>query len=309
MNTWFSYHFMALRHAFAQFRRSPGHFFFNVLVLSMTLALPFGGLTLLVNVESVTRSLSVSPEVSVFLKMDTDRNQAQSLEPALHKVLSAAKLQADVVFIPKEAALNSLEERSDLTAVVDSLGQNPLPDSYIIRFADSPSRSEQAARIESIARQWQQLPHVDKVQIDSDWTKRLAALLGVMRMGLVFLAIVLGVVIVVVTFNTIRLQVLMHLDEITISWRVGASRAYIRRPFYYMGLFLGFFSGCCALLLVDLCLYPFNTALSELTQLYGSDFQLTPLGPVISALLLAASAGLGWLGALLSVNRQLGKMS
>ena len=47
MNTWLRYHVSAIRLALAQFRRSPGHFFFNILVLSMTLALPFGGITLL----------------------------------------------------------------------------------------------------------------------------------------------------------------------------------------------------------------------------------------------------------------------
>lgn len=149
---------------------------------------------------------------------------------------------------------------------------------------------------------------MDKVQIDSAWTKRLAALLGVLRMGLLFLAVVLSVVVIVVTFNTIRLQVLMHLDEITLAWHVGASRAYIRRPFYYMGIFLGLFSGCFALLLIDLSLYPFNSAIHELTRLYGSDFQLTPLDPLLSVILLLASATLGWLGALLSVNRQLRKI-
>ena len=60
---------------------------------------------------------------------------------------------------------------------------------------------------------------------------------------------------------------------------------------------------------INLSLIPFNSALYELTQLYGSSFQLTPLNPVISVILLGASAALGWLGALLSVNRQLRRIS
>lgn len=61
--------------------------------------------------------------------------------------------------------------------------------------------------------------------------------------------------------------------------------------------------------MIDLCLYPFNTVIIELAQLYGSSFQLTPLGPLVSAILLAGSAALGWLGAILSVNRQLWKIN
>ena len=310
MKIWFRHHVAAICHALAQFRRSPGHFFFNILVLSMTLALPFGGMTILDNIRSVTEQLSVSPEISIFLKQEISRDRTIAMEQSIHKILRTDHQKAEILFIPKETALESLQKKTGMNDIADSLGRNPLPDSYVIRLPDNMSSGTAlAAQIESVVHQLQKLPGIDKVQIDSDWTKRLAALLSVLRMGLLFLAIILSIVVIVVTFNTIRLQVLMHLDEITLSWHVGASRAYIRRPFYYMGIFLGLFSGCFALLLINLSLIPFNSALYELTQLYGSSFQLTPLNPVISVILLGASAALGWLGALLSVNRQLRRIS
>lgn len=305
MNIWFRHHVTAIRQALTQFRRSTGHFFFNILVLSMTLALPFGGITILDNVQSVTQQLSVSPEISVFIKQDTSRDNAVALETSIDKIFRAGNQKTEIVFIPKEVALDSLQKKTGLNDIADSLGRNPLPDAYVVRLADSPSHPSLSAQIEVCASELQKLPAVDKVQIDSAWTKRLAALLGILRMGLLFLAAVLSIVVIVVTFNTIRLQVLMHLDAITLAWHVGASRAYIRRPFCYMGIFLGLFSGFIALLLINLSLYPFNTAIHEFTQLYGSDFQLTPLAPLPSVVLLLASAALGWLGALFSVNRQL----
>lgn len=309
MKIWFRHHVTAICHALVQFRRSPGHFFFNLLVLSMTLALPFGGMTILDNIQSVTEQLSVLPEISIFMKQDANHDRIRTMEPAIDKILQANHQKAEIIFISRDAALESLQKKTGLNQIAESLGKNPLPDSYIIRLSDNtPSGTALTAQIEQIANQIQTLPDIDKVQIDSDWTKRLAALLGVLRMGLLFLGVILGVVVIVVTFNTIRLQVLMHLDEITLSWHVGASRAYIRRPFYYMGLFLGFFSGCLALILINLSLFPFNSAIYELAQLYGSDFRLTPLNPVVSAVLLCISAALGWLGALLSVNRQLRKI-
>lgn len=310
MKIWFRHHVTAICQALVQFRRSPGHFLFNILVLSMTLLLPFGGITLLENVQSVTKQLSVSPEISIFIRQDTDRNHAMALEQSIHHLMRINHQKANVHFVTRETALESLQEKTGLNNIADSLGRNPLPDSYIIRFSgDIPSSTSLSAHIESIANQLQRLPDVDKIQIDSDWTKRLAALLGILRMGLLFLAAILSIVVIVVTFNTIRLQVLMHLDEITLSWHVGASRAYIRRPFYYMGILLGFFSGCIALLLVYLSLLPFNSAILKLTQLYGSNFQLSPTNPAVSAILLAISAFLGWLGAILSVNRQLRKIN
>ncbi len=309
MNIWFSNHINAIGNALAQFRRSPGHFFFNILVLAMTLALPFGGITLLDNVQSVTRQLSVSPEISVFLKTDTSATDAAAAGQSINRIFQAEKQNIELIFITKDAALQSLQKKTGLSDVIDSLGNNPLPDSYVIRLINGAENHNVSTQIESAVAQLQKIPSVDKVQVDSDWTKRLAALLSVMRMGLLFLAIILSVVVIVVTFNTVRLQVLLHLDEITVSWHIGASRAYIRRPFYYMGIFLGLFSGIIALVLIDLCLYPFNTVIVELAQLYGSNFQLTPLSPAISAILLAGSAALGWLGAILSVNRQLWKIN
>lgn len=309
MNIWFSNHINAIGNALAQFRRSPGHFFFNILVLAMTLALPFGGITLLDNVQSVTRQLSVSPEISVFLKTDTSATDAAAAGQSINRIFQAEKQNIELIFITKDAALQSLQKKTGLSDVIDSLGNNPLPDSYVIRLINGAENHNVSTQIESAVAQLQKIPSVDKVQVDSDWTKRLAALLSVMRMGLLFLAIILSVVVIVVTFNTVRLQVLLHLDEITVSWHIGASRAYIRRPFYYMGIFLGLFSGIIALVLIDLCLYPFNTVIVELAQLYGSNFQLTPLSPAISAILLAGSAALGWLGAILAVNRQLWKIN
>lgn len=309
MNIWLSNHINAIGNALGQFRRSPGHFFFNILVLAMTLALPFGGITLLDNIQSVTRQLSVSPEISVFLKADASSANVASTEQSINKIFQEENQSIELIFVTKDAAIQSLQKKTGLYDVIDSFGTNPLPDSYIIRLKDGAENRNIASKIESATAQLQKIPFVDKVQVDSDWTKRLAALLSVMRMGLLFLAIILSIVIIVVTFNTIRLQVLMHLDEITVSWHIGASRAYIRRPFYYMGIFLGLFSGIIALVLIDACLYPFNTVIIELAQLYGSSFQLMPLGPLVSAILLAGSAALGWLGAILSVNRQLWKIS
>ncbi len=309
MNIWLSNHINAIGNALGQFRRSPGHFFFNILVLAMTLVLPFGGITLLDNIQSVTRQLSVSPEISVFLKMDASAADAAATELSINRIFQSQNQNIELILVTKDAALQSLQKKTGLADVIDSLGNNPLPDSYIIRLKDGAENRNISIQIELAAAQLQKIPSIDKVQVDSDWAKRLAALLSVMRMGLLFLATILSVVIIVVTFNTVRLQVLMHLDEITVSWHIGASRAYIRRPFYYMGIFLGLFSGIIALVLIDVCLYPFNTVIIELAQLYGSSFQLMPLSPAISAILLAGSASLGWLGAILSVNRQLWKIN
>lgn len=305
MKNWLREHSFALGVALAQLRRAPGNFLFNVLVLSMTLALPFAGLTVLDNVQSVTAQLAVEPEISVFTHIDMPRSKTAALEPAIRRIVLPAGKKIEIEFVPREQALAALNERSGLGDVVAALGSNPLPDGYLIRLAGSDGS---AASIEAIAAELEKLPGVQKVQIDSAWIKRLAALMRVLRSALFFLAGTLGLVVIAVTFNTIRLHVLTRLDEITVSRLVGATRAFIRRPFYYMGAVLGFSAGAVALGTVALALHPFNAAIADLARLYSSELQLAPLGPALSVGLLFVSAALGWLGAMLSVNRHLDRV-
>jgi cell division transport system permease protein len=111
-----------------------------------------------------------------------------------------------------------------------------------------------------------------------------------------------------VVFNTIRLQVLNQSEEIILSKLVGASDAFVCRPFYYAGAFLGLMAGALALVLVTLALHPLNQALADVVRLYGSQFRLVPLDAFSWIALLAVSAGLGWFGALLSVRRSIGRL-
>jgi cell division transport system permease protein len=306
MNTWFRQHRFALGAALSHVRKAPGSFLFNVLVVAVALALPFAGVTLLDNVRPLSEELSVDPEISLFLKADTPRDRAQALAPQLQHILRGS--HAKVSFVPREQALASLKEKSGLTDVIATLGDNPLPDSYVMKLEGFASGGE-AARVDAIAEQMRALPGVDTVQVDSAWVKRLAALLGVLRLVLLLLAITLGVVVIAVVFNTIRLQVLTQREEIAVSKLLGATDNFIHRPFYYTGALLGLCAGAVALGAVALALRPLNTAIAEFARLYASEFQLAPLSPPGMAALLAISAGLGLVGAVLSVQRHLARLN
>jgi cell division transport system permease protein len=109
-----------------------------------------------------------------------------------------------------------------------------------------------------------------------------------------------------VTFNTIRLQILTQRDEIEVSKLIGATDAFIRRPFYYLGLLQGVAGGALALGLVAAALVMLNREVSVLAESYGSGFRFSFL-PVPEAVAVVLFAGfLGWLGAQLSVSRHLG---
>jgi cell division transport system permease protein len=306
MNNWMRQHSFALGAALTHLRKAPGSFLFNVLVVAIALTLPFAGVTLLDNVRPMSEQLSVDPEISVFMKLETPREQAQGLAYQMRTLLKDGR--AKIVFVPREKALESLKEKSGLADVLAALGDNPLPDSYVLKL-EGVSSTAAAARVDAIAQSLGALPGVDTVQVDSAWVKRLAALLNVLRLVLLLFATTLGMVVIAVVFNTIRLQVLTQREEIAVSKLLGATDNFIHRPFYYTGALLGLCAGAVALGAVALSLHPLNEAIAGFARLYASEFQLVSLAPLGIAGLLAISAGLGLVGAMLSVQRHLASLS
>ncbi len=306
MKSWLRQHRFAIVAALGNVRKAPGSFLFNVLVVAIALTLPFAGLTLLENIRPMSQQLSVDPEISLFVAPETTRAEALALQPALAAILKDHK--ARIAFVSREEALASLNAKGSLSHVIDSLGDNPLPDGYVIKL-DSFRSAVDAGRVEAIAGQLRLLPGVEAVQVDSAWVKRLAALMGVLRTVLLLLAVTLGMVVVAVVFNTIRLQVMTQREEIAVSKLLGATDNFIHRPFYYTGMLLGACAGGVALGAVALAMHPLNIAIAEFARLYSSPFQLYPLHPLAMGALLAISAGLGLLGAMLSVQRHLARMA
>ncbi|MYM81349.1 FtsX-like permease family protein [Duganella sp. FT50W] len=306
MTYWFRQHRYAMAAALVHLRRSPGGFLFNILVVAIALALPFMGVTLLDNVRPMSETLSVDPEISVFLKQDTPREQAEALAVQLRQTVHDK--QAKIIFTPREKALDSLKDKNGLADVLATLGDNPLPDSYVLKL-DAFRNAQAGGDVDQLAEQIRTLPGVDTVQVDSAWVKRLAALINILRLALLLLAATLGTVVVAVIFNTIRLQVLTQREEILVSKLIGATDSFIHRPFYYTGALLGLCAGALALGAVTLALGPLNTAIAEFARLYASEFQLTPLQPLMLVALLLLSASLGLIGARLSVRRHTARLS
>jgi cell division transport system permease protein len=303
MKIWLREHRFALAEAVRKLIKTPGSFAFNVLVVAIALALPIAGLTLLENIRPVTQQLAVEPEISVFLALGTPADQARALASGIRHALPLASKKSRIEYIPREQALENLKEKTGLADALTTLGQNPLPDAYIIRLTNID-----VAAVDALAERLQALPGIETVQVDSAWVKRLAAMLEVMRLALLLLAATLGVVVVAVIFNTVRLQVLTQREEIAVSRLIGATDAFIHRPFYYTGALLGICAGAVALAAVTLALQPLNGAIAEFARLYASEFRLTALDPLIMLLLLAISATLGLLGATFSVRRHLARL-
>ena len=301
---WLREHRFALQAAWSRLRRSPGSFAFNVLVIAMALMLPLAGLTLLENLRPVSRELAVEPEMTVFLSTEFPQDQAVALSSQLLTGAKSVGIDIKLEFVSRDKALATLKDRAGLNDIVATLGNNPLPDAYIVRLS-KPQDAHSAAKIEKLAESFKKLDGVEAVQLDAAWVKRLAALFQLGSIALWLLAATLAGVVLAVVFNTIRLQVITQSEEIGVSRLLGATDAFVSRPFYYAAGLLGLAAGGFALGGVIAILALLNTPVRELASLYGSAFQLYPLPASTSVLLVFISMMLGVVGAMLSVRRAL----
>jgi cell division transport system permease protein len=293
VSAWLRQHRDALRRALARLAAQRAAALLNALVIGIALSLPAGGYVLLADLQDVARRTSFEPQVSVFLAPGAPRAE---LEARLRADARVAGLR----FVSRDEALAELRVAEGLADVVAELERNPLPDTLVVRGAE-----DGAAALEALAESLRGAPGVARVQVDSAWAARLAALARTGRLALGVLALVLATGLVAVTFNTIRLQILTQREEIEVSRLLGATDAFVRRPLLYFGLLQGVGGGVLALAILGAGLAVLNEGVTELARTYGSSFRLSFLPPGDALSLVAFAGFLGWLGSVMSVSRYL----
>ena len=297
MKAWFAQHRAALVSAFNRLWATPLNTLLSLLVIGIALTLPGFGYVLLDNLRELGNSASSVQQISLFMQIDASKKEVAEIENRL-KQAARGKWQ----FVPKEEAIKRMQAREDMAEIVASLPRNPLPDAFIVEPINPTPEALEILRKEIAG--W---PKVAHVQLDSAWVKRFDAFIKLGKLALLMLAGVFAAGLVAVTFNTIRLQVMAQAAEIEVARMIGATDAFIRRPFYYFGALQGVLGGVLAAGLVLAALNLLGGPVGDLAALYGGSFHLHAPGLLELAVLAGAGAFLGWLGAQLSVSLSLRK--
>jgi len=295
----FTRHFAILRSVLSRILSPPVAGILNIIVIGIALSLPTGMYVLLQNGQSMVENLSDAPQISLFLEIAAKSGDVDALRSKLNQHPDIAKIE----FVPRDQALEQLKHSTGLSDVIGGLESNPLPDAFIVHPKSGEAHAMEALKIELA-----KLPGVDQAHLDSAWAYKLEALLKFGRIAAMILASLLSFALVAITFNTIRLQILTQREEIEVSKLIGATNAFIRRPFLYFGATQGLLGGIAAYLIISSSLLLLNHQLDSLAQLYASQFELHPLSLGDSITLLLFSMYLGWLGAWLSVARHLSRI-
>ncbi|MFN3986235.1 MAG: permease-like cell division protein FtsX [Rhodocyclaceae bacterium] len=295
MLNWVYLHTRACSQAFRRLLGQPLGTLLSAMVVGIALSLPAAGYVLLDNVALLARGVSGTPEISLFLSDEAGEAEVREIGARLRAEAGVASFR----HVPREEALAQLE-RAGLGDVLGGLPSNPLPDAYVVT-----PRGEEPERYEALYATFTSWPDVAHVQLDSAWVQRLHALLGLGKSAVLLLAGLLGFALVIVTFNTIRLQILTQRHEIDVSRLLGATDQFIRRPFYWFGSLQGALGGLVALATVWLTVEALGGPVASLAATYGAVFALAGPGGREAAAIVGFAAFLGWLGSAISVRRHL----
>jgi cell division transport system permease protein len=267
-------------------------------VVAVALALPLLLSLFLSNMRTASGNWNDAFDLSVYMNKKAGGARAA----AVAKQLRQRDDVATVRVITADQALAEFRDDSGFGKALDALSDNPLPDTLIVTptLAASTPQGTDALK-QAIAA----IADVQTVQLDTEWVKRLHAMLDILRRVVVLTAGLLGMGVVLIVGNTIRLDILNRRAEIEVMKLVGASDGFTRRPFLYSGIWYGLGGGLMALILVALAAVILAKPVDTLAKAYGSQFHLKGLGFTAAAGVLALAVALAWLGSWLAATRHI----
>ncbi|MBP0047135.1 ABC transporter permease [Marinobacterium sp. AK62] len=294
--SWRRHHASVARGALLRLRQTPVASTMTLAVLAIALALPGFLLTVLTNLQALTAGWDTQPRIALY--MQTELSDAAidrfSRELLLRDDLSGVEL------ISRQKGLEEFSEYSAFSDLLEQLEANPLPAVIMVTpLSDDP------VKLPLLKTELAGLSQVSEAVLDMEWVQRLEAVLALAQRGSYVLGGLLALAVLLVVGNTVRMTIESRRDEILVSKLVGATDAWVRRPFLYSGFWFGLLGGVLAWLLVQLALLMLEAPARALAELYLNRFELQGLGLEGSVLMLGASVLLGWVGSWLAVARHL----
>ena len=269
----------------------------TVLVIGIALALPSGLFVVVKNMDRLAGQWHQSVQVSVYL----DNNASPEIGQRLADDLADEPRIEATRFISADEGLAEFKKASGFGAALDALGDNPLPG--VIQV--TPRASLAPAAIGELVAALGRRDSVAKASLDEAWLRRLSAILDLISQASWVIGLLLSAAVVFIVGNTIRLDIENRRQEIEVMKLLGATDAFIRRPFLYSGMWYGLLGALVALIVLGVCRIALGGSLATLVSSYNGAFAITGLGLNGVFWLIVAGLSLGWIGCAITVNREL----
>ncbi|WP_133130954.1 permease-like cell division protein FtsX [Legionella yabuuchiae] len=298
LRTYLAHHVQAAISSMNTMLQKPLATIMTIIVIAITLSLPALFWVFTANLEQLTSNWKQSGHISLYLTPSLSELKQTAV---LTEVRSIKGVGQATLKTPKEG-MTELQRQEGMADIMSYLPENPLP--AVIEIIPAIS-IDKPSEIEALYQQLKALSHVDQAKLDMQWVNRLHAILDFATNIVHGLMILLALAVILIIGNTLRLAIQSRHEEIQVLKLIGATDSFIVRPFLYSGLWYGLAGAVVAVLLVNIFLLSLVMAANNLAAAYQMHYPLAGLTFAQILLLILAATILGWLGARLSVKRQL----
>jgi cell division transport system permease protein len=267
-------------------------------VIAIALALPTLFWVFSDNLGQLTSGWQHGGHISLYLNPNASESDQQLV---LDKVRATEGVGQAFLKSASEG-LAELTRQEGMQDLMQYLPENPLP--AVIDVTPAPLINS-PAKVDLLARQLQNIKQIDNAKVDMEWISRLHALLGFATKFADALLVLLAMAVVVIVGTTLRLAIHRRQEEIQVLKLIGAKDSFILRPFLYSGAWYGAMGALFAIFLVNIFILSLGSALNQLIVAYQMHYSLKGLSLGQALLLILFAIILGWIGARLSVKRQL----
>lgn len=291
-------HLQAAASSFKLLLAKPFASMMTMLVIAMTLTLPALFWVFSEHIQQRLTDWRQGGTISLYLKLSVASPQQIEL---LRKIKVMPGVGDATLKTPAEGLIE-LQRQEGMQEMMRYLPENPLPAVVEVTPAlhiDTPEK------VEALFHRLNKLDQVEQAKLDLQWVNRLYAMLEFVTSIAHGLMMLLGFAVIFTIGNTLRLTIHHRYEEIQILKLIGATDPFILRPFLYSGIWYGLASSFLAIILVNLVLFSFSFAASQLASAYQMYYSLNGLSGRQALLLVLSAIVLGWLGARLTVKRQL----
>lgn len=266
----------------------------TTIVIGITLALPAGLFIAAKNMAHLTASWQQSVTISLYLNAHADGR-------SMTRELRDETMIRNARFVSAHEGLEYMKRHTQLGPALEALGSNPLP--AVIRV--HPESSLSSSEVQALAKRLGKRPAVDRAQLDAGWVRRLNAIVALGTRAAVVIAVLLGAAVIFIVGNTIGLDIENRRGQIEVMKLLGASDAFIRRPFIYGGVFYGLFGGLAGLVILGSAALALSAPLADLAAAYNGGLSITGLSPTGALIVIVIGIALGWVGSAVAASRHL----
>lgn len=297
MSNWLRRHFEACLDSLRRMLSAPVSSLVTVLILAIAVSVPLLLYSLTESFARVAEKLEHNNRVSLFVNLPAAEGEAgvageAAIPELMSRLLDLAEVD-QVEYISSKQAFESFRQSSGLGDALAGLPESSLPAILVIH----PVRDLDADAFDRLVDRFNAMDEVDSLFFDRQWQERLYAVVSIFHTASLVLGLMMGLGVALVMSNMIRTAVHGRSGEIQVLDQIGATPAFIMRPFRYYGIMHGIAGALAALALTGFCLYLLGEPVNRLAGLYGSDFRIRPLSIEEGAAVAAVLCLMGWLSA------------